>query len=1026
MGGSGESLYPELRWLYDMQVLHATSPSFRLQKIELRVVRPGARKVEVVGEMDDWLAPRALEEREPGVFARQLALPRGAYAYKLKVDGAWELDASNPRTRGAGVFRNNVLAVGAAAEPILFAPAAPFVFLEDRGGLVVIAGLRRGAGLRLDVLWSEDVRAREQRTEMTLVAEEAEHSIYRARLPASADRVSLAFEIDRELRVASGVGAEAFVVERASVASSVPAWFDGAVVYAIFVDRFRPARDRDGWSNDPGADIPSGGHLDGITRSLDEIADLGATVLYLTPVHLGASSHRYDVVDPTCVDPALGGEDAFARLVEACHARGLRLIVDFAMGHAGRGFLPYEDVRIRGRASAFATWFKWDGDGELAHYGRRIDAPLFDLDALPVRAMALDAMDAWARRGIDGIRLDAAAEVPMDLACALRERLRAIRPDAIVLGEVVPGHAWRWRAAGAVDVATEFEFQRVTCALFARRTMDAGEACHAIEASALARGGPASTAVRFVSTHDHARFATQAKVERHPRNATLGMVHLLTSPGVPMLLYGEELGLAAEVAELAPESAWPDRMPMPWGPDRDGAMRTLVKRLVSVRAESPALRSGEHQVLCAEGGVLVYRRSADGEVVDVALNGGDARVEIEIADPERPTIEVLVASGNVTVRGAIVTLGPGASIVARRGRGGPSRSLRVLQLGNAARRDAAFADRAVATATLPTRVDFALTEACNLACAHCITFAPQRTKSGRARTLTPWLLDRLRDPLALAEYVGFVHGGEPLVAPILWDVLRALRGARGGMPTMVHLLTNGMLLDGTTTARLADAGVGSIAISLDGATAATNERVRGGSNFETIVRNVRDAVALRRSLGLDLRLGISTVLWRESLDELAAVVALAADLGVDWVKLEEMVPVNPFAARAVVPPSDGEAREQIARAIALGGERGVVVVDHTAPPTVWRCTLAEDDAARAFLAADEYANRSTIHPCRETWERACIDPDGGVRLGDFFGARLGTVADVPLATLWNGPLACAERLRAQAARLCGGARPSCV
>ena len=210
--------------------------------------------------------------------------------------------------------------------------------------------------------------------------------------------------------------------------------------------------------------------------------------------------------------------------------------------------------------------------------------------------MALDAMDAWARRGIDGIRLDAAAEVPLDLACALRERLRAIRPDAIVLGEVVPGHAWRWRAAGAVDVATEFEFQRVTCALFARRTMDAGEACHAIEASELARGGPACTAVRFVSTHDHARFATQAKVERHPRNATLGLVHLLTSPGVPMLLYGEELGLAAEVAELAPESAWPCRMPMPWGEARDGSMRTLVKRLVSFAPRHP--RSGAGSTRC--------------------------------------------------------------------------------------------------------------------------------------------------------------------------------------------------------------------------------------------------------------------------------------------------------------------------------------------------------------------------------------------------------------------------------------------
>ncbi len=1009
-----------------MNAVHATGGQSRLRNVELRVVRPGARQVEVAGEMDDWLAPRALEEREPGVFASRFALPDGAYAYKLKVDGAWELDESNPRTRGSGVFRNNVLAVGAAAEPLLFAPAAPFVFEEDGGGLAVVAGIRRGAGDRIDVVWSEDPRAGEQRTAMTFVADESEHSIYRARLPTSAGRVSLAFEIDRGERIASDARGAAFVVERTAAPSPLPAWIRGAVVYGIFVDRFRPVVDYDAWSRDPGADVAAGGHLDGITRSLDSIVELGVTVLYLTPVHVGASCHRYDVVDPVSIDPALGGEDAFARLVESCHARGLRLIVDFAMGHAGRGFLPYEDVRIRGRASAFASWFKWDARGELAHYGQRSDAPLLDLDAPPVRAMALDAIDEWAKRGIDGIRLDAAAEVPLDLARALRERLRVARPDAIVIGEVVPAHAWRWRAAGAIDVATEFAFQQATCELFARRTIDAAEACRAIAASELARGGPASTAIRFASTHDHARFTTQAKAERHDRNAALGMVHLLTSPGVPMLLYGEEIGLAADVAELAPESAWPDRMPMRWDGARDEAMRALVSRLVATRSASPALRSGGHEVLCAEGAVLVYRRSGDGEIVDVALNGGDERVEIEIADPEHPTIEMLVTSGEVTVRGAVVLLGPGAAIVARRARGGPSRRLRVLQLGHAERRDSAFADRAIALAPPPTRVDFSLTEACNLKCAHCITFAPQKTTSGRARTLTPWLLDRLRDPLALADYVGFVHGGEPLVAPILWDVLRALREARGGMPATVHLLTNGMLLDATTTARLADAGVRSIAISLDGATAATNDRVRVGGDFRTIVDHVRDAVSVRRALGLDLRLGISSVVWRKSLGEIEAIVALAADLGVDWVKLEEIVPVNPFAARAIVSPSDPEMRERIARAIAIGRERGVVVVDHTAPPVVWRCKLAEEDSARAFLAADEYANRSTIHPCRATWERACIDPDGGVRLGDFFGPRLGSVADAPLATLWNGALARAERTRAEAGRLCGATRPSCI
>jgi glycosidase/MoaA/NifB/PqqE/SkfB family radical SAM enzyme len=1012
-----------------------------LRTIELRVVRPGAKRVAVAGEMDDWLAPRALEEREPGVFARRFALPEGAYAYKLVVDGAWELDGANPRTRASGVFRNNVLAVGAAEEPLLFAPAPPFAYEEDGGGVVITCGLRRGEGEAVEVLWTEDPRAGEQRTRMERVGEEAEHALFRARLPASAERVHVAFDLggsgggDRAPlgvgtrgRVLARAHGEAFVVERAAIAPGLPAWWRGAVVYAIFVDRFRPRVDRAGWERDPGADVAAGGHLDGVTRSLDAIADLGATALYLTPLHVAASCHRYDVVDPLVVDPALGGEEAFARLVEACRARGLRVIVDFAIGHAGRGFLPYEDVRLRGRASRFASWFQWaDGEGDaLRHYGQRTDAPLFDLDAPPVRAMARDAMAAWAGRGVDGVRLDAAAEVPMGLARELRAILRASRPEAIVLGEVVPSHAWRWRAAGAIDAATEFAFQRASSDLLARRATDARAACRAIAESELARGGPASPAVRFVSTHDHARFATLARASGHGANAPLGLVHLLTSSGVPMLLYGEELGLSARAPSAEPEGAWADRMPMRWDAGRDEATRALVRRLVEARHASPALSRGETQVLSSEEAVLVYRRRAEGDVVDVALNAGDERVEVEIADPEHPGLEVLVTTGEVAVRGAVVALGPGAAVVARRAHGGAPRSLRVLQPEHPRRLDAAFASRAVACCPPPTRIDLALTEACNLRCAHCITFAPQKTRAGRARTLAPWLLDRLRDGLSLARYVGFVHGGEPLVAPILWDALAALRKARGGFATDVHLLTNGMLLDARTTARLADAGVTSIAISIDGATAATNDRVRVGGDLATVLRHARDAVAARRALGLDLRLGISSVIWRQSLGEIEAIVELAADLGVDWVKLEEIVPVNPFAARAVVSPLDAEVRERVARAIAIGRERGVVVVDHTAPPAVWRCRLDVDPAARAFLAADEHANRSVIHPCRSPWERACVEPDGGVRVGDFYGPRVGTVAEAPLAALWNAPLAQRERARHEMLRPCGANRPTCV
>jgi MoaA/NifB/PqqE/SkfB family radical SAM enzyme len=311
-------------------------------------------------------------------------------------------------------------------------------------------------------------------------------------------------------------------------------------------------------------------------------------------------------------------------------------------------------------------------------------------------------------------------------------------------------------------------------------------------------------------------------------------------------------------------------------------------------------------------------------------------------------------------------------------------------------------------------------------CRHCITDAPARTQSGAARTLSPWLLDRLRDAFAFAEYVGFVHGGEPLAAPILWDVLRSVRAARGGFPYVAHVLTNGLLLGEAVAARLAEGGVRSISISLDGARAATNDAVRDGGRFDLVTANVRAAVAARRRAAIDLRLGISTVVLRSNLDELSDMVTLAADLGVDWLKLEEAVPVNAFAARSLVRVDDARLRDAVAVAEARAQSLGLVLVDHTAPPRVFRCMLEGDARMRAFLESDEFANRSVIHPCRDPWDRACVDPDGEVRVGDFFAPSVGNVADASIAELWNRPHAIAERLRAETDRPCAAGPVTCV
>lgn len=631
------------------------APSRESHEIE-EIGADNKRGVSLHGEMGDWIAPVA-----PGI-----ELPVGVYAYKLKVDGVWTLDPANPRTRAApGGYRNNVLCVGGAPEPLLFAPAPPFVHEDGCGGLVIHAALRRGHGEALTLAWGAD-GAPQRRAPMQLACEEDEHLVFRARVAGA--RAHIRFERP------DGAPLEGAAFDIAAPApdpgpAPAPDWWREAVVYTIFVDRFRPARETPGWSAHPGKE-PAGGHLEGVRRSLGRLSDLGVTALYLTPIHVGASCHRYDLVDPLRVDPALGGEEAFARLLDDAHRLGLKVLLDLTINHAGRGFPPYEDVIARGAASPYAGYFQWEpGDPpRLRHYGTRTDAPLLELTHPPVEALALSMAERWARAGVDGLRLDAAAEVPIALGRRLRERLRAIRPDAVMLGEVVPAHAWRWRAAGVVDAATELGFQSAAVDWLARRSIDAPAMLRRLAALEVARGGPAHAALRSLSTHDHPRFATLARLSGAvPRAAALGLLLLFTSPGVPALLYGEELGLTAGAPSLQLEDVWPDRMPMPWRPGQgDASLRALTRRLIAARRASPALLRGELTLIHAEDQLLVYRRATDAEIVDIAIHAGDDPIRVGLEDDDLPEIEPLIVVGQVAMDDQAVTLGPGAGLAARR------------------------------------------------------------------------------------------------------------------------------------------------------------------------------------------------------------------------------------------------------------------------------------------------------------------------------------------------------------------------
>jgi glycosidase/MoaA/NifB/PqqE/SkfB family radical SAM enzyme len=1106
----------------------------RLVRFRFRADRQSPT-VEVRGEMQHWLYPAQLEPVGDGWCEHTYRLAPGTYQYKFHTLAEWVLDPANPRTRSRDGARNSLLVIDGADEPVLHAPARPYVFEEDDGRLCIRAGLRRGHGEHLELRWDEGAGVR--RLGMRQVGHEDEHLLFEAHVPGAGRQLEYLFAVPGGALVgAPGGAAQAFRIARDAFRLHAPAWWRDAVLYTIFVDRFRP---RGGVWADPAItsrERRAGGDLDGVAEAIPYLADLGVTALHLTPICVAPSVHRYDAVDPRRVAPELGGEAALDRVFEAAHAAGMRVLLDVAITHVHRDFFAFRDVRDRGRDSPYWSWFSiqhhpfFEGyDPGYAHYQKgQWQEPLLRTDEPEVVEYLVETFVHWARRGADGFRVDAAADVPRSVVREIGKAVRAVRRDAAIFAEYTPDNIEHWTAE-AVDSATDFVAQQALYDWLWRRTATPARVAEVLARRRFSRGGPGWTAITFTATHDQPRLHT---LVGDPRLARLGQLHVLLRAPVPALYYGDEVGLHSDEPSRGFEDSWPDRQCMPWDEARwDRDTHALVRAAIHLRRAHAALRRGDEEPLevrpatsrvtddraassgrgagdagagatsgvtderaassgrgagdgaaatsgvtderAASSGrgagdagagatswsnddragdvpdvvalrrdagepgpggipdVVAFRRRHAGEVIDVLLHAGSASCRVALPACELDGAHVLLVAGEAAVDHGEIVLGPCSAIVLARVPELPPDALddATALSHNRLLGALAFREGATQSPAYPANLYVTITEACNLRCQHCITHAPELTRSGRARGIRPWLLDALREPFAAADYVAFAHGGESLTSPMFWDVLAAIDRARAGRPGRpdIHLLSNGMLLLADATARLIDAGVTSLMVSLDGATPETNDRIRTGGKLAKICANLRDAVRIRRERGADLRIGISTVVGATNAHELPAIARLAIELGVDWLKIEETYPATPFARKDLLKPSAAPIAEGMAAVRELCAGSGLVLVDHLDPPSGCACEAARrpDGAVlRAFRAADDFANRARFAPCRAAWEQACVDPDGTVHPIDYFHPALGNLQDAPFLELWNNPLA--QRLRARVlTRIDPAIRASC-
>lgn len=415
-----------------------------------------------------------------------------------------------------------------------------------------------------------------------------------------------------------------------------PDWVKHAIFYQIFPDRFArsprthhpPGLRFKPWGTPPKEQGFQGGDVRGIVDKLDYLQELGVTALYLTPVFTAAANHRYHTFDYYQVDPILGGNQAMRELLDAAHARDIRVVLDGVFNHTGRGFWPFHHILENGNNSPYLDWFIIHG-WPLRPYSSRRRQPAnyaawWGLPALPklntkspaVRQYIFEVARYWIEVGIDGWRLDVPGEIDDDdFWREFRQVVKAANPDAYICGEVWH-EARRWLQGDQFDAVMNYLFTTPTISFCAAKTfrtdyihrhlpfapIDAEQLATQINAMYGLYDWEINYAqMNMLDSHDMARALWI--VQGDTSAMRLCVLFQMTMPGAPCIYYGDEIGLSG-----GPD---PDcRAAFPWHDEStwDYDLLAFYRQATALRRAHPVLRTGSFQTLYAKGEVYAFRR----------------------------------------------------------------------------------------------------------------------------------------------------------------------------------------------------------------------------------------------------------------------------------------------------------------------------------------------------------------------------------------------------------------------------------
>lgn len=407
-------------------------------------------------------------------------------------------------------------------------------------------------------------------------------------------------------------------------------WLQESVVYQIFPDRF--------WNGNPNNNPENvkewgigkveghsmyGGDIRGIIEKIDYLEDLGIDLIYLTPIFKSNTNHKYNTADYFAIDPTFGTVEEVKELVDLCHKKNIRIILDAVFNHSGDDFFAFADLLRNQENSIYKDWYFADSypvDYDKCNYYTFANGcnnmPKLNVGNKEVMDYLLKVGEYWVKEvGVDGWRLDVCDEVSHNFWREFRKAIKKSNSDAVIIGEIMH-EANSFLKGDQLDSIMNYPFKNATIDFFGNHSISALEYLDILaENRMLYMDSITKQLWNLIGSHDTKRILNECdgNIER----VKMAIAMQFTYIGVPYIYYGDEIGISGEDD--------PDnRKCMIWDKDKQNQeLLTLNKKLIAIRKENKSLVYGDFDTVYCKDEVFAFVREDKEEKILVIFNNND-------------------------------------------------------------------------------------------------------------------------------------------------------------------------------------------------------------------------------------------------------------------------------------------------------------------------------------------------------------------------------------------------------------------